>query len=99
MLIWRSGSSRRRSVPTRADPGHVAAPGNAEPAKQMGGAEPGELQQLRRAVDPAGNDDLAARPCCLRPTRRVVFDADRAAALEQDAGGVRVRRNGQVLAA
>ena len=63
------------------------------------GPRPGKLQQLRRAVDAAGDDDLAARPRGLMPGRRVVFDPDRAAVLEQDAGGVRVGRDGQVLTA
>src|SRR3984893_4321373 len=65
----------------------------------MAGPEPGELQQLRRAVNSAGDDDLAPRPCGLRPTRSVIFDPDRAARLEQDAGGVRIGLDGQVLTA
>ena len=86
-------------VQVLADAGHVADHRDAELAQEIGRAEPGKLQQLRRAVNAAGDDDLAARPCGLRPARRMVFDADRAAALEQDAGGVRIGRDGQVLTA
>ena len=42
---------------------------------------------------------ISPAPGSLGPVRRVVFDADGAAALEQDAGGVRLGRDGQVRAA
>jgi len=48
---------------------------------------------------PNSASSLAARPRGLAPAGGVVFDPDRAAGLEQDAGGVRVGRDSQVLAA
>ena len=79
-----------------ADPFHVAHHRDAELLQQFARAEPRQLQQLRRAVDAAGDDDLAPGKGGLAALRRMVFDADRAAALEQDAGRMRLGRDGQV---
>src|SRR3984893_11283232 len=88
--------SRTTAMPNSLKRSAGPSPGSC---RSRGGPEPGKLQQLRRAVDAAGDDDLAARPCGLWPTRCMVFDPDGAAALEQDAGGVRIGCDGQVLTA
>src|SRR5208282_659604 len=82
-----------------AHPGHVADHRDPELAQELGRAESGKLQQLRRTVDAAGDDDLASHPRGHMPGRRVIFDPDRAVVLEQNAGGVCVGRDRQVLTA
>src|SRR5690242_10707108 len=69
-------------VQVLAHPGHVVDHRDAELAQEIGGAEPGKLQQLWRTIDAAGDDDLAAGPCSSWPARRMVFDPDRAALLK-----------------
>src|SRR5436189_158138 len=54
------------------------------------------LLQPRVAVDAAGDDDLTPALRGAQTLGRVVFDADRAAVLDQDAGRLRVGGNRQI---
>ena len=82
-----------RSAPT---PGMSATTSMPMRAQQLGRAEPGELQQLRRVERAAGQDHLAAGVRDARRAAVPVFDADRAPALEQDAAGQRVGLDRQI---
>ena len=84
-------------VQVGADPRHFADHGDAEFVQQVGGAEAGKLQQVRRSVGAARDDHLAARACRAQSLRRAVFDADRAAVLDQHARGVSLGDDGEVL--
>ena len=77
----------------------VAYARDAHRLQVRGGSDAGQQQQLRRAVDAAGDDDLAACARGLAARRGVVFDADRAAVLDQQAGGVRLGLHHEVRAA
>ena len=68
-----------------ADPGQRVGDRDADPAEMVGVADPGQLQQMRRADRAAGEDHLARRigPLDLRGAREL--DADRALAVEQHA--------------
>ena len=54
-------------------------------AQEVGGSDAGELEQLRRVVGAARQHDLLARAGAAQRGALPVFDADRAAALEQHA--------------
>ena len=83
-----------------ADAGHVGDHRNAMRAKQVGGAEPRQLQELRRVERAGCDDDFAACACAVRvspPTQ--IFDAGGALALEQDARRERLRHDVEIGAA
>jgi hypothetical protein len=83
----------------RADAWHVGDHLDAVLAQQIGRADAGELQQLRRVECAAREDHLAAGARDVRGAVLAVFDADRAAAFEQDARGQRVRHDREIAAA
>ena len=85
-------------VQVAADARHVLDHRDAVLLQMLGRAEARQHQQLRRAVDAARDDDLAAGARRPEAVGRAVFDADRAAVLDQHAGGVRRGGDGEVLA-
>jgi hypothetical protein len=68
-------------------------------SQELRRAHPGELQQLRRVIRPAGNQDFLSRPRRSQRTRLAVLDGDGTTSIEHDAlrqcGGLDV----QVLSA
>jgi len=86
-------------VQVGADRGQVAHHPDAHLLQMRARSDTRQQQQLRRAVDAARDDHLAPGAGRLETLRRPVFDADRAAVLDQDAGCVRVGRDGEVLPA
>ena len=63
---------------------HVAHHRDAHVLQVLRRPQAGQQQQLRGAVGAAGHDDLAARACAVwRPSRRLIFDAGGAVALDQ----------------
>ena len=70
---------------TGADAGQVPHRLDAHFGEMLGRADAGELEQVGRAERAAGDDDFAPRPRPLGPRQRLVFDARRAAVLDQQA--------------
>jgi hypothetical protein len=66
----------------RADIGVGERDRNIQRLEEGGGADAGDLQQLRRIDRAGGEDDFAASAGGLRLAVLLVFDADRARALE-----------------
>jgi ABC-type amino acid transport substrate-binding protein len=81
-----------------ADVGVFARHRNAERLEERAGADAGQLQQLRRGDGAGGEDDLAIGARLLLAAILLVFDADGAGALEQDAGGERVGLDADIAA-
>ena len=82
-----------------SDAGQMMHGGNAVPCQRSAVADAGEHQQLR-GLECAGRDDhLAPGAELLQFLALAVFDADRALAFEQDAGGVRGGLDAQIAAA
>ena len=74
-----------------ADAGQVVDDVDAVLREQPLVADPGELQQLRGVDRAAAEDHLAGVDAAVQPAAAQVVDADRALALEPDAGGERER--------
>ena len=68
-----------------ADAGRIQHDIDAVVLEQVRGSDPGELQQLRRVVGAAGDQDLLARLGRAQAAFLPVFDRPGAASLEQDA--------------
>src|SRR5262249_46007246 len=64
-------------------PGHVTYHRNAVLAQEIGRAEPGKLQKLRRVEDATADQDFASSPCLLRHAALGISDAACLAVLEQ----------------
>src|SRR5215472_14342480 len=63
--------------------GHVAYHRDAVLAQEIGRAEPGKLQELRRVEDATADQDFAPSPCLLRHAALSISDAACLAVLEQ----------------
>ena len=70
---------------------------DAEGAQVVGVAHPGQLQELGRVDRPTAQDDLTGRDLTVQPATPSVVDADRAVALEPDAGDERQGVDREVL--
>ena len=81
------------------DAGQMMHARDAVLAKRGAIADARQHQQLRRLERAGGDDHLAPRADLLGLLALPVFDADRALALEQDAGGVRAGLDAQIGAA
>ena len=83
-----------------ADSRQVVDDRDPERSQLVGGPDPGQQQQARRVDRPARDDDLAARvdPRLGRLVLGEVLDADRPTVLDDQLGGLGVRRDDQVLA-
>ena len=81
-----------------ADALHVGDDVDAVLTQQIGRADAGQLQQLRRVERAAREDHLGVRARRVRRAVLAVFDADRAAPLEQDARGQRIRHHREIAA-
>ena len=68
-----------------ADPGRIEHDIDAVLAQQFRRADAGELQQLRRVIRAARNQDFLARPRGSQRPGLAVFDRHRATSIEQDA--------------
>ena len=68
-----------------ADTGRIEHDLDAVLVEQVRRSDAGELQELRRVVGAAGDQDLLARACRAQAALLPVFDRFGAAALEQDA--------------
>src|SRR5262249_40945031 len=66
-----------------AHPGHVAYHRDAVLAQEIGRAEPGKLQKLRRVEDATADQNFAPSPCLLRHAALSISDAACLAVLEQ----------------
>ena len=83
-------------VQVRTHGRHVAHHRDAHVLQMLRRPEPGQQQQLRRAVGAAGHDDLAAGAGGAAAFRRLVLDADGAVVLDQHARRMRAGAHHQV---
>ena len=81
-----------------SDAGQMMRGGDAVLGQRGRVADAGQHQQLRGLERAGGQDHLAAGADLLRLLALPVFDADRALALEQDAGGLRAGLDAQICA-
>ena len=89
--IWLAGSDRLKMVlQVGADARHVRHHADAVRPQQIGRPDPGKLKELRRVERTARKYHLAGRVRGVHRAATPVFDADRAASLEQDAARQRV---------
>ena len=79
-----------------ADAGQVGDDRYAERAQALGRTDAGQLQELRRIERARRDDDLAAGESLLRLAAAQIVDAAGALAVEQNAGGERLRHDAQV---
>ena len=79
-----------------SDAGQMMHGGDAVLAKGCAVADAGEHQELRGLERAGGHDHLAPGADLLQLLALAVFDADRALAFEQDAGGVRMGLDAQI---
>ena len=82
-----------------SDAGQMMQAFDAVLAERRGVADARQHQQLRGLERAGGDDHLAPRADLLQLLALPVFDADRALAFEQDAGGVRAGLDAQIGAA
>src|SRR5262249_62129453 len=79
-----------------ADPRESLVHANTDPLQMLRGADPRQLQDMRRANGATGKDDLTG---CIRPLDRAAareLDRDRPFAVEHDAVHQRIGHDGQV---